>query len=470
MTQTAENNQWYKGRRPLVNDYLKVAKQVEEGTASRGHLYRPGFLGGMITEVESGLKYKLSDLNYQIVAEAIERELKQTGFDYDIAYKEATIAWQLEKTQLMTLLEQELADGKYLRELTDQDLARLEIQINLRKLVIMAAKTAIDVDMEGYRQELTRVDQSTFSAEDALLNAKLLTAQKKLEVIPYIEIVLEKQALIITAEENNATRKESLITKKEELNDKRLELITARELIADAIIELIAAKQALVLKKESLITAKGLVADQETINIGYLNQYIATLTGLTDVQQDLIAAKKALIPFINDRSLAQIAYAAELDAWVIVKNTIAGVKEQIAGSMETRADLKGDLIDAKVDLNELKLDLQEANINLEIARMTGRSDLLTQQTANQALMLTEKGISFDAMSERKTTLFDAESGYDLYREKQEFASMEEINDYVIPLEKQYISDAWVARINERGKTAEIAANKELTSSLVHLLA
>ena len=155
---------------------------------------------------------------------------------------------------------------------------------------------------------------------------------------------------------------------------------------------------------------------------------------------------------------------------MIVKNTIAAVKEEIAAYMEVRADKKGDLIDARVGLNTMKLGLQEAIINLEKARMDGKSDLLTQQTANFALMLTEKGISFDAMSERKTTLFDAEVEYDSYREAQEFASMEEINDYVIPLEKTYINQAWTARINERGKTAEIAANKELTSSLVHLLA
>ena len=211
MTKAMENAAWHKGKRPLVDEYIQNAKQVEAIVSGRGHLYRPGFLGDGITQVERGLKFGLSDLNYQIVSEAIERELKQTGFDYDIAYKEATIAWQLEKTQLMTLLEQELADGKYLRELTDQDLARLEIQINLRKLVIMAAKTAIDVEMEGYRQELTRVDQSTFAAEDALLNAKLETARKKLEVIPYIEIVLEKQQEIIDAELDNADRKEALI-------------------------------------------------------------------------------------------------------------------------------------------------------------------------------------------------------------------------------------------------------------------
>jgi len=340
MTKTSENSQFYKGKRPLIDDYLKNAKQVEDIVAGRGFLSRPGYLGDLSTQVERGLKFKLSELNYTITKESIERELVQAGFEYDLAYKEARIAWELEKSSLLTALEQELADNKAARDLDIQQLARMEIMVNLRRLVIMAAKVAIDEDMEAYRQELTTVEESTFPAEDALLAAKLSTAQHKLDVIPYIEIVLEKQQEIIDAETDNADRKKALIAEKENLNDKRIELITAQEAIADAIVELIIAKQELVAKREDLIKAKGLVATQEGKNVGYLDQYILALSGLSDVQQDLVAAKRALIPKINEKSTALITYAAELDAWIIVKNTIAGVKEEIAAEKKTRAEFK----------------------------------------------------------------------------------------------------------------------------------
>jgi len=470
MSKTAENNLWFRQKRPAIDKYLQTQKQVEEVVAGRGFLNRPGYLGAMTTAVEREVKFALSDINYEITKQMIERELSQTGHEYEIAFKESRIAWELEKASLLTALEQEFAFNKGAREQDIAQLDRDEITINLRRLVIMAAKTAIDEDVEAYRQELTQVDQSTFAAEDALLAAKLLTAEKKLEVIPYIEIVLEKQQLIIDAELNNADRKEALITEKENLNDKRLDLITAREAIAGAIVELIAAKESLVAQRGLLITAKGLVATQEGINITYLNQYIQALTGLSTEQQLLITAKRALIPFINEKSLALIAYAAELDAWVIVKNQIAVVKEEIAAEMETRADRKGDIIDAKVDLNDLKLDLQEAQINLEIARMTGKLDLLTQKTTNAALMLTERQAFFDSKITRTGELFDAESDFDLYKAQQNYESMREINDYVLPKEESKIKRIAAARINELGKTAEIAANKELTSSLMHLLA
>jgi hypothetical protein len=301
------------------------------------------------------------------------------------------------------------------------------------------------------------------------LQAKLDTAKKKLTVIPYIETVLDKQQEIIDAENDNATRKEALISEKELLNDKREDLITAREAIADAIVELIAAKQALVLKRESLITAKGLVANQEIINVTYLNQYISSLTGLTDVQQDLVAAKLALIPKLNEKSTALIAYAAELDAWVIVKNTIATVKEQIAGYMETRADRKGDIIDAKVDLNTLELGLQEAQINLEIAKLTGRSDLMTQKIGNAAEMLTERQSAFDSKIGRDSELISGQIDLDLYNANSVYETMRDVNDIAIPSQLASMRSVSAYRIITKTQLGQIAANAELTSKLTHLL-
>jgi len=470
MTKAMENAAWHKAKRPLVDEYLQHAKQVEEAVAGRGFLSRPGYLGGLSTSVERGLKFKLSDLNYAITKESIDRELAQAGFDYDILYKEARIAWELERAQLLTALDQEFADNKAARVLDIQQLDRLEITVNLRRLVLMAAKTAIDEQMEAYRQELTTVEESTFPAEDALLSAKLLTAQHKLDVIPYIETVLNKQQAIIDAETDNATRKETLISEKELLNDKRLELITAREAIADALVELIAAKQELVAKREGLITAKGLVATQEIINVGYLNQYIMALSGLSDVQQDLVAAKRALIPKINEKSTALIAYAAELDAWVIVKNTIAGVKEDIAAEMETRADRKGDIIAARVDLNALKLGLQEAQINLEIARMTGKSDLMTQKIGNAAEMLAERETSFNAKISRESDLLSAQIDLDLYEAQSAFETMEGVNDIAIPSQLAAQRAVGGYRVITKQQLGAIAANAKLNSKLIHLLA
>ncbi|HDO36694.1 MAG TPA: hypothetical protein ENH07_10440, partial [Nitrospirae bacterium] len=428
MTKVMEASKWTKGKRPILTKYLSAHSNIERQVAAHGFLYLPTFLGAAITEIEALTKFELSELNYQIVAEAIERELAQTGYNYDIQVKEAQIAWELEKTALLTALQQEFADNKRVRDLDNQTLDRLEITTNLRKLVIIALKTAIDINMEELRQEMTHVDQSTFPAEDALLAARLLTAQKKLEVIPYIKTVLEKQQLVIDAEEDNADRKTALITEKEALNDKRVELITAREAIAGAIVNLITAKQDLVTKREDLIGAKGLIATQETTNISYLDQYISALGGLSDVQQNLVEAREDLIPYINDKSTALLAYVTELDAWVAVKQTIARIKEDIADYMEDRVDKKGDIIDSRKVLNTLELGLEEARISLTMAQLTGRSNLLSAEVMNAATMLTEREASFASKIIREGALIGGQIDLDLYTEWVALETMSEVND------------------------------------------
>ena len=469
MTQSMENALWRKSKSPLVNEYLQTAKEVEDRAAKQGFLYRPGFLADMTTQVETALKFKLSDLNYEIVKQAIERELAQTGHDYDIAAKEAMIAWELEKAQTLTELAQEFAYNKLLLEMDKEELNRAKIEIDLRQLVIMAAKTAIDIDMELLRQELPAIERSTFSAEDALLVAKLATANKKLEVIPYIEEVLAKQQLIINAETDNADRKGALITAKEDLNVKRLELITARESIAEQIILLIAAKQALVGKKQDLVDARELISGVELTNITYLQQYIGALTGLDVFKTNLITAKNALVPKLNAKSAALIAYAAEIDAWVIVKRAIAAIKEQLVDTQIERVSVKGGIMAARITLNDLENALKEARINLEITRMTGHSDLMTAQIENAQDLLAKRQEVLTSEIQRLTDLLSAQIEYDLYAQTTGLETQEEIEGIDLQAQLTEYARITLAWITQREGEANAAINTEITSKLVHML-
>lgn len=470
MTATLESALWRKGKSPLVREYLATARAAENKAAMLGFLYRPGFLEGQTTDIESALKYKLSDLNYTIVAQMIEREIASTGKAYDVSYREAAIAWELEKATLLTALEQEFADNKKLRELDKEEMDQLKIETDLRQLVILAAKASIEEDMEEYRQEMLQFETEVFPYETALITAKLATANKKLTVIPYIEEVLEKQQDVLDAETDNYDRKNALITAKEDLNTKRLELITAREAIADQIVLLIAAQEELVEKKQSLVDAREDIADQELINVSYLQQYITALTGLDSVRQDLIAAKKALLPKLSEKSTALIAYAAELDAWVSVKQAIAEVKEEIAVVKQAQADQKETNMGYQLDYENAQLSLAQARISLEQAKLTGRSNLMTQQIANASLWVEERETALTERINNEVELFDAESDLDLYRQQQELESYEEIEEYQYPLQRSKLYRIGNARINERGELAAIAANTKITSQLTHLLA
>ena len=469
MTQSAESSLWFKGNRPVVTEYLVTAKQIEDNVAGHGWLYRPGHLGAGISAVESGAKFKLSEINYNIVAEAIQRELVLTGHSYDIAVKDAMIAWELEKTEILTELDKEFADNKYVRELDTAALIQLEITTNLRKLVVLSLKTAIEIDIEELKQELATVEQSLFPAQDALLAAKLLTAQKKKAVIPYIEIVIDKQQDIIDVESDNATLKSALIAEKSTLNDTKADLVTAREAIAGAIVDLIAARQALSVKRADLVYAKEFVSDAETTNLTYLEQYINSLGGLDTARQDLITEKKALIPFINLKNLAIVAHTAELDAWVVVKEAIAAIKVEIAGLYEDGVDKKTDILNSRVELNALRLALEEAEINLAIVKITGRTDLLTQEIANSTDLLTEREASFTAKGLRETNLISTQIDGDEAVNNANIAGREEAN--TIRVEALVNSLSSIAMWSSYAKTtiADIAADTEITSQLTHLL-
>lgn len=469
MTQAMENALWYKGKSPIINEYMQTAKQVEDRVAKQGFLYRPGFLSDLTTQLEMTFKAKLSGVNYEIVKQAIEREIAETGHDYDIAVKEAMIAWELEKSTTLTALEQEFADNKVARERDKEVLNRLKIETDLQQLVIIATKAEIETELEELRQELPDIERMTFDYETALLNARLLTAQKKLEVIPYIEAVLEKQQSIIDEEEANADRKNALITAKQDLNDKRSELITAREAIAAQIVLLIAAKEALVDKKQDLVDAREEIATVEEANINYLEQYINALTGLDDVKKDLITAKKALIPKINEKSAALIAYAAEIDAWILVKQAIAKIKEQIADEKIAGVGHRQDIMDAKITLADLENTLKEARLNLEIARLTGRTDLLTLQVENATELLEARQAELDAEIARQSDLLSGQLDYDLYAQTIAIETTEGVEAIEIEAVIDEITDTTSSWITERNGTTAAAVNTEITSKLVHLL-
>jgi len=200
-----------------------------------------------------------------------------------------------------------------------------------------------------------------------------------------------------------------------------------------------------------------------------MEQYMFAVDDLITAHEDVITAKEDIIPKLTEKSLAQVDYVAELNAWIGVKNTIAGVKEDIAGFMEDKADRKSDIIDSKVDLNDLRLDLTEAKLNLEMAQMTGRSDLKTQQSKNSPLMLTEKETALDAKIKRDGELIDGQLGLAEYEAQIAYETMQDVNNIAIPSQLESLRAVGAYQIIAQRRTAEISAGAELTSSLIHLL-
>jgi hypothetical protein len=329
MGKSMEDNLWHRGKRPLVDEYLKNQKQVERVVAGRGFLARPGYLGQAITDVERGLKFQLSDLNYNITKEAVERELAQTGHDYDIAYKEARVAWELEKTQTLTELDQEFADLKQQRQLKEDELANMRIETDLRALVILAAKTTLQEQMEELRQEDIGLRREALPYETQLAQEKLATAQAKLDVIPYVEDIIEAQQNLLAANEANADRKEALISKKEDLVGKRQDLVASKEEIAGKMADLISDREGLLTQKQEIVSAmRDLIVAKRT-NARLLDQKAGAMDGQVDALLSLAQARQGLIPKYDEKVTAWQAYLSQLENYISVREADCRCKRAV---------------------------------------------------------------------------------------------------------------------------------------------
>ena len=114
------------------------------------------------------------------------------------------MAWELEKQVLMNSWEVELASIKQGMASDEETLNLLAIEVSKRANVLLAAKTAIDVAMEADRKTITELDATIAPYEVQLANARLLTAQKKLELFPIIETIVVKEQELLVIEQGKA--------------------------------------------------------------------------------------------------------------------------------------------------------------------------------------------------------------------------------------------------------------------------
>lgn len=280
MSTKTENNQFYRGRKDILGEFEVSHRTLMSGVAGRNFSKAPGFLLEASIMLEEAGKSKLSALNFQIVSEAVERELKQTGHDYTQTYKAARIAFELEKQTLLTALQNEFADVDATQSLKEEELNRLFVELDIRKLILIITKTAIELEMEALKQELVGVDRLTFINEESLINEKVATATAKLAVIPYLEELIVSQGKILTAEKANIPYMEVLIGQKELLINKKIELVPYLEDKSVTLTELAGA----------ILAAIGIEEDR----LGVALSTAETKMDRVDNTLDVIAAEKAI--------------------------------------------------------------------------------------------------------------------------------------------------------------------------------
>jgi hypothetical protein len=189
--------------------------------AARGFLNLPGYAYVAGTQLEVLTKRNLSELSLKILAETIERELKQTGLDYDLSYKNARMAWEIEKQSLLSAWDMELALIKQGQALAEETLDQMAIEVGKRAGVLLERKTELDIEAEEYRTTIAELDGLVVPYEVQLANAKLLTAQKKLELIPILQEIISKEQDLLVAEQTKSAEYNLLMDAEREVIDKK---------------------------------------------------------------------------------------------------------------------------------------------------------------------------------------------------------------------------------------------------------
>jgi len=198
----SENSLWYKGKSDVFREFKKNAAAILSAVASRNFSNMPGFAIEAFTDVEIDSKSKLTEYNQKIMSDAIDRELKDLGLENDIALKQATMAWEIEKVQLFSDLQAEFADKELIRSLSGEAIEGLMIDQEFREVAILLAKTAIEVQIEEIKRQKEEVELLPLPYEAQLATAKLAAAIRKLAVIPYILAALAAQKSAFDMEES----------------------------------------------------------------------------------------------------------------------------------------------------------------------------------------------------------------------------------------------------------------------------
>lgn len=411
----ADIHRFVKEKTKTMLEHSRAMVKMNNALAGQGFSFEPGFAYDAVTNFEIDTKLKLSAINYTILNDAIVRELKQSDLDYDLAYRDAALIWESDKQALLRAWDQELIDMKRENALEEEEVKRLAIEVGLRAITLIEAKTALDLQMEALRLEIAELDGSTVPYEVQLAQAKVLTANKKLELIPFIEQLIEIEWDIIGQEQiiaNKETIISGLITnlanKDTELASKLLELVTKKQETITAETSLISTQQDLVTARADIITEEEnlLTAEEAALATWTAEVYPATIALLNKMEEYIVELETQL-------SLYDDIYATKLETVALkeegitkqqlilaAERNLTSAMAELTVALEGLADYRQSTVAPELSnlltvLNEYiagPLDQQLA-FRIQIANTRAAIELLTEQKVAKEILVAEAEVN-----------------------------------------------------------------------------
>ena len=392
-----EQAQWRIGKTPIIGKYIGEHKKLFDEIAGRGFLNLPGYAYDAENQLELAAKMGLSELNYKIMHETIERELKQQGIDYNLQHRNAAMAWEVEKQALMAAWDAELAGIKQGIATEEEILNRLAQEIAARQIYLIEAKTEIDLEMEGYRLTLAQLDGQTAPYEVQLANAKVLTAQKKLEVIPILQEIISKERELLVLEQGKAIEYTALMNIEGQIADKQKEIIPTLQTIISKEQELLALEAGKAAEYTTLVGVEGQIADKQGEIITALENVIAKeyellpfeeqkaqeYRNLLQAKQENAIKKQLLVPWYLELANLNQAYAGLIPGQLGIEMQIAQEKIAQAQAVNTKSENQLDELNSEIDAANAKISASEAERQVRDERFDTEQNLLKDDLVNE---------------------------------------------------------------------------------------
>jgi hypothetical protein len=399
MGETAERSQWYRGKDPIMEEFSRGRRGLLHATAGKVE-HAPGYLTDVIADMEIKAKRALSDLNYQIIAEAVERELAQQGIDYDLSYRSAVINWEVEKAVLIDALTRELTDSKKAREDRESVLADLAIEVGLRQVALINAKALLENEMEDVRKEIAETDGLTLPKEIELANARLATAQRKLDIIPHLQALIVAQEDLLVAEESNIPYLESLIDERLAMIPIKTDLVALKGQLITAMDTLTRPKITIAEKKEILAQARKDYEEKAHDKLTPSLELVTAMSELNNAMQVYVTKRGDLVDPYQERAI-------KLQDLIVPKTEYATALIETIPFLQELAAKKMELVDPSMEkANALRLLIDplmdKANKTMELAEAT--EEMAEIEKATQEIFLEIENLKRDGIEADLTVM------------------------------------------------------------------
>lgn len=351
MSERQAKPQFRKEVTPVMNEYREQRRQMMDQTAGRGFIAAPGFLHGAHIRLETATKLKLSEVNYNILAATVDMELKQAGLEYDLQYKYALMNWEVEKQQLYADWEVELAQIKRDMALEEEEVHALAREVARRGILLEESKSAIAIEKEQYRQEIEKLGGETAEHEVALANAKVLTAEKKLEVLPHLERLVEIERDLVEKQWGIVDKNGILLTVNEQI------LAVERDL-QEKIGEVVQKSLAVIGVQREVLEKDRAVLEKDEERAGHERELIDRETEVAEKRRDELG------PAIDSLAEVYERYSAEIEIQTEIHSRIAQKKDETADAEQQRLDVLDRVLEMQKELSGVTLKLVDETVAL----------------------------------------------------------------------------------------------------------